>query len=246
MAKTRTIHRFWNWAEPAWRARDGDETAERTLYINGPIAENGTWFDDDVTPAAFKAELYGADGNDQTPITLWIDSPGGDVFAAAQIYNMLMDYKGDVTVKIGSIAASAASVIAMAGTKVLISPVGQIMIHNPSTIALGDSEEMRRAAEMLDSVKESIINSYEIKTGLPRLKISRLMDSVKFMDAHEAIDLCFADGLLFETQDAKSDVAAVFNRPADVSKITKALAKPVQGKPVAEMYSRLNTIMGGI
>jgi ATP-dependent Clp protease protease subunit len=254
MAKRKTAHRFWDWAEPVWRARDGDESApqERTLYINGPIAENGTWFDDDVTPAAFKAELYGTDENTRTPITLWIDSPGGDVFAAAQIYNMLMDYKGDVTVKIGSIAASAASVIAMAGTKVLISPVGQFMIHNPSTRACGDSEEMRKAAEMLDSVKESIINSYEIKTGLPRLKISRLMDSVKFMDAHEAIALGFADGLLFEPQTADTELAAVFNRPADISKITTALSKgitpeipAVQGKSVAEKYSRLNLILGG-
>jgi ATP-dependent Clp protease protease subunit len=243
MAMTQKPKKFWAWA------RDGNENhppAERTLYINGPIAENGTWFDDDVTPAAFKAELYGENGDTKAPITLWIDSPGGDVFAAAQIYNMLMDYKGDVTVKIGSLAASAASVIAMAATKVLISPVGQIMIHNPSTIALGDGEEMRRAAEMLDAVKESIINSYEIKTGLPRLKISRLMDSVKFMDAHEAVALGFADGLLFETQNAENDIAAVFNRPADISKITKALEKPVQGKTVAERYARLNTIIGGI
>ena len=95
-------------------------------------------------------------------ITVWINSPGGDC-VAAQIYNMLMDYKGDVTVKIDGIAASAASVIAMAGTKVLVSPVSMLMIHNPMTAAFGNSEEMQRAIEMLGSVKDSIINAYEIK-----------------------------------------------------------------------------------
>jgi len=253
----RIINRFWCWANAM--ADSGPE--ERTLYINGFIAENGTWFDDDVTPAAFRAELYGKDdrySNGRVPVTVWIDSPGGDVFAAAEIYNMIIEYKGDVTVKIGSIAASAASVIAMSGTKVLISPVGMILIHNPSTIAFGTSGEMRRAAEMLDAVKESIINSYELRTGLPRLKLSRLMDSEKFMDAHEAIDLGFADGLLFEPQAAATELAAVFNRPPDISKIVESLRKPapdpamqpaepiVAGKPIGEKYSRLNFILGGI
>ena len=92
--------------------------------------------------------------------------------AAAQIYNMLMDYKGNVTVKIDGIAASAASVIAMAGTEVLMSPVSTMMIHNPATVAMGDHNEMQKAIEMLNEVKESIINAYEIKTGLSRAKLS--------------------------------------------------------------------------
>lgn len=98
----------------------------RTLFLNGTIAEE-SWFDDDVTPQLFKDELMAGSGD----ITVWINSPGGDCVAAAQIYNMLMDYKGNVTVKIDGIAASAASVIAMAGTKVLMSPVSMMMIHNP-------------------------------------------------------------------------------------------------------------------
>ncbi|GHV48692.1 hypothetical protein FACS189499_08630 [Clostridia bacterium] len=248
MAQTKN-KRFWNWA------RDGDDTesTERTLYINGVIAENGTWFDDDITPATFKAELSGAEGNEKSPVTLWLDSPGGDVFAAAEIYNALKEYKGAVTVKIGSIAASAASVIAMAGDKVYISPVGCLMIHNPSTLAMGDSAEMRRAAEMLDAVKDSIINAYETRTNLSRKEISKMMDSVKFMDAHEAQDLGFVDGLLFAPQVADTEIAAVFNRPANIDKITLSLNKQpeqpevlaIQGKPVADCYSRLNTIMGG-
>jgi len=181
------MKKFWNWI------RDAD-TNERTLYLCGVIAEE-SWFDDDVTPAMFKQELLSGEGN----ITVWINSPGGDCLAASQIYNMLMDYKGDVTVKIDSLAASAASVIAMAGTKVLISPTGLMMIHNPASIAIGDTAEMRKAIQMLDEVKESIINAYEIRTGLSRAKLSHLMDGETWMNANMAIELGFADELLFAT-----------------------------------------------
>lgn len=109
---------------------------------------------------------------------------------------MLMDYKGNVTVKIDGIAASAASVIAMAGSTVLVSPVSMLMIHNPMTMAFGDKSEMEKAISMLAEVKESIINAYEIKTGLSRAKISHLMDDETWMDAHKAIELGFADSML--------------------------------------------------
>ncbi len=165
--------------------------AERILHLNGTIAEE-SWFDDDVTPQLFADELNAGSGN----ITVWINSPGGDCVAAAQIYNMLMDYKGSVTVKIDGIAASAASVIAMAGTKVLVSPVSMLMIHNPMTVAMGDSAEMEKAIEMLASVKDSIINAYEIKTGLSRAKLSHLMDAETWMDANKAVELGFADEIM--------------------------------------------------
>lgn len=138
----------------------------------------------------------GGSGN----ITVWINSPGGDCVAAAQIYNMLMDYPHDVTVKIDGIAASAASVIAMAGTKVLMSPVSTMMIHNPATIAWGDAGDMEKAIAMLDAVKDSIINAYEIKSGLSRAKLSHLMDSETWMDANKAVELGFADGILSRAQ----------------------------------------------
>lgn len=161
---------------------------ERTLFLNGTIAEE-SWFDDDVTPQLFKEELNAGTGD----ITVWINSPGGDCVAAAQIYNMLMDYKGNVTVKIDGIAASAASVIAMAGTKVLMSPVSMMMIHNPMTVAFGNTAEMQKAIDMLSEVKESIINAYEIKTGMSRTKLAHLMDAETWMDANKAIELGFAD-----------------------------------------------------
>ena len=156
------------------------------MFLNGTIAEE-SWFDDDITPQLFKEELMAGSGD----ITVWINSPGGDCVAAAQIYNMLMDYKGNVTVKIDGIAASAASVIAMAGTKVLVSPVSMMMIHNPMTVAMGDTAEMQKAIEMLGSVKDSIINAYEIKTGLSRTRLSHLMDTETWMDAGKAVELGF-------------------------------------------------------
>ena len=97
------MRKFWNWASDS-------DTQSRTLYLNGVIAEE-SWFEDDVTPKAFKEELISGEGD----IEVWINSPGGDCIAASQIYNMLMDYKGNVTVKIDGIAASAASVIAKIG-----------------------------------------------------------------------------------------------------------------------------------
>lgn len=113
--------------------------------------------------------------------------------AAAQIYNMLKEYSGDVTIKIDGLAASAASVIAMAGDKVVMSPVAMMMIHNPSTVAFGDRVDMQKAMAMLDEVKESIINAYEIKTGMSRTKLAHMMDAETWMDARSAVDLGFAD-----------------------------------------------------
>lgn len=181
-----------------------EEVTERILFLNGTIAEE-SWFDDDVTPQLFKEELNQGNGN----ITVWINSPGGDCVAAAQIYNMLMEYKGDVTVKIDGIAASAASVIAMAGTKVLMSPVSMLMIHNPMTIAFGNAGEMEKAIAMLDEVKESIINAYEIKTGMSRAKLSHLMDAETWMDANKAVELGFADDILKRSEKTNMEVPQV-------------------------------------
>lgn len=244
------MKKFWKWKN---QAATETAPAERTLFLNGTIAEE-SWFDDDVTPQLFKEELMAGSGN----ITVWINSPGGDCVAAAQIYNMLMDYKRDVTVKIDGIAASAASVIAMAGTQVLISPVGMMMIHNPATIAWGDTAEMRKAIEMLASVKDSIINAYEIKTGLSRAKLSHLMDAETWMDAHKAVEFGFADGILGRT-DLPEDmeppaVTMLYSKAAMVNSLMDKIAakcktnpkktedvKP-QGRSVDSLYERLNLL----
>lgn len=183
--------KFWNWI------RNEDESVpdiERTLFLNGEISDE-TWYGDEVTPQLFKDELNAGNGN----ITVWINSPGGDVFAAAQIYNMLRDYKGSVTVKIDGLAASAASVIAMAGDTVCMSPVAMMMIHNPATIAAGEAKDMQKAVAMLNEVKESILNAYESKTGLTRARLSHMMDDETWFNAKKAVELGFADKILFDS-----------------------------------------------
>ena len=237
------MKKFWNW-------KNQTETAERTLFLNGTIAEE-SWFDDEITPQLFKDELMSGSGN----ITVWINSPGGDCVAAAQIYNMLMDYKGDVTVKIDGIAASAASVIAMAGTKVLVSPVSMLMIHNPMTAAFGNSEEMQKAIDMLGSVKDSILNAYEIKTGMSRTKLSHLMDAETWMDANKAMELGFADEIMKRSvEDIEPPaVSMMYSKAAVVNSLLDKIAakcaiepKPAvperTGRSVDELRAKLNTI----
>ena len=205
---------------------------ERTLFLSGTIAEE-SWFDDEITPQLFKDELMSGSGN----ITVWINSPGGDCVAAAQIYNMLMDYKGNVTVKIDGIAASAASVIAMAGTKVLVSPVSMLMIHNPMTAAFGNSDEMQKAIEMLGSVKDSIINAYEIKTGLSRAKLSRLMDAETWMDANKAVELGFADEIMQRNTETENVIVPAVSMLYSKANVVNSLMEKIAAKCAIEAKS---------
>lgn len=154
------MKKFWNFVK-------NEETSETELLFNGPISED-TWWGDEVTPAMFRDELSKVSGN----LTVWLNSPGGDVFAASQIYSMLKNHKGKVTVKIDGIAASAASVVAMAGDETLIAPTAMMMIHDPSTCAMGNKADMEKAITLLEEVKESIINAYETKSHLSRNKIA--------------------------------------------------------------------------
>ena len=193
------------------------------LEINGTIAEE-SWFEDDVTPKLFHDELFAGSG----PVVIWLNSPGGDCIAASQIYAMLMDYKGDVTIKIDGIAASAASVIAMAGTKVLMAPTALMMIHNPMTMAFGDESELQKAQEMLAEVKESIINAYEIRTGLSRAKLSHYMDSETWMNANKAIELGFADDLLTDEKREVPVEAVAFSAKAAQTALMNKICRPVR------------------
>ena len=224
------MKKFWNWV----KNEDG-----RTLHLDGVIAEE-SWFGDEVTPKQFKSELNNDGGN----ITVWINSPGGDVFAASQIYNMLMDYKGDVTVKIDGIAASAASVIAMAGGEVHMSPVSMMMIHNPMTIAFGDTAEMKKAIQMLSEVKESIINAYELKTGLSRTKLSHMMDDESWFNSRKAVELGFADEIMFqeESNQDSSDEGIIYNKMAVVNSFLHKLPQKKTGTDITILDKRLDLL----
>ena len=249
-----SANRFWNWADSP--NNDATEQGDRILRLEGVIAPE-TWLDDEITPAVFKEELNAGNG----PVTVWINSVGGDCVAAAQIYNMLMEYPAPVTVKIDGIAASAASVIAMAGTTVLMSPVSTMMIHNPATVAIGDHTDMEKAIEMLDAVKDSIINAYEIKTGLSRKEISRMMDAETWFDAHKAVELGFADGILqpvsqsviagqspaVDMADAKQGTL-FFSQAADTVLVNKlrdvcpAVSEEQHGVDAEALYARLEAL----
>lgn len=186
------MKKFWNWI------KDSDET--RTLRLEGPIDEESFW-GDEITPQMFRDELNAGEGD----VTVWINSPGGNVFAAAEIYTMLKDYKGSITVKIDAIAASAASVVAMAGDTVQMSPVAMLMIHDPSTVAMGNTKDMEKAIEVLNEVKESIINAYASKSGLSHARIANLMSNETWMNAKKAVELGFADEILFSKKEDEPD-----------------------------------------
>lgn len=186
------MKKFWNWI------KDSDET--RTLRLEGPIDEESFW-GDEITPQMFRDELNAGEGD----VTVWINSPGGNVFAAAEIYTMLKDYKGRITVKIDAIAASAASVVAMAGDVVQMSPVAMLMIHDPSTVAMGNTKDMEKAIEVLNEVKESIINAYASKSGLSHARIANLMSNETWMNAKKAVELGFADEILFSKKEDEPD-----------------------------------------
>lgn len=186
------MQKFWDWMH--------DDSGGRILRLEGPIDSESFW-GTEITPQDFRDELYAEDGD----LTLWVNSPGGNVFAAAEIYTMIRDYPHNVTVKIASIAASAASVVAMAGNTVQMSPTALLMVHDPSTIAMGNAKDMEKTISTLNEVKESIINAYAAKTGLSRSRISKLMSDETWINAKKAVELGFADEILFDEKPEKPD-----------------------------------------
>lgn len=241
------MKKFWNFVK-------NEETSETELLFDGPISED-TWWGDEITPALFRDELSKVSGN----LTVWLNSPGGDVFAASQIYSMLKNHKGKVTVKIDGIAASAASVVAMAGDETLIAPTAMMMIHDPSTCAMGNKADMEKAIELLEEVKESIINAYETKSHLSRNKIAKMMSEETWLNAKKAHEMGFVDGILFadkknpfpteeedpdEDEEKEEDFLTAMtyskskNMTAFLSKVS-ATAEPVKGTPIDQLDKRL-------
>jgi len=246
------MRKFWNFYS---------SEEENILRIDGYIAET-SWFEDGVTPKQFAAELEKVKGD----LTVWINSGGGDCFAASRIYTMLKEHSGKVTVKIDGIAASAASVIAMSGDEVLMSPTALMMVHNPASLIFGEVQDLEQGIEMLNEVKESIINAYTLKTGLSRAKLSRMMDSETWFSAKKAVELGFADAMMFDEKtetsedeaepfmwNSRSMAAAAVNAMRKKLPIKQAERKPEEpqqhdeppkpeGVPIESRYKRLSLI----
>lgn len=229
------MRRFWDFTR---------NDSGRELRLEGIIAEE-SWWGDEVTPQIFRAELNAGSGD----ITVWINSFGGDVFAASQIYTMLKEYSGAVTVKIDGIAASAASVVAMAGDTVKMAPTALIMLHDPSTIAIGNTEEMRAAIKMLAEIKESIISAYELKTKLPRDQIARMMTAETWFNAQKAVEMGFADEILYTESAADSGEALIYSQSA----VTNSLLEKIRQRrsfahdnriDVVHLHKRLEFLKG--
>lgn len=213
--------KFWNFLR--------DETGERVLRLDRAISDT-TWYGDEITPQQFRDELNAGEGD----ITVWINSPGGDVFAATEIYNMLKEYRGRVTVKIDALAASSASIVAMAGDTIEISPLGQIYLHDPETMAEGNVGEFNAAIQMLREVKEGIITIYEQRTHLPRVQISELMTAATWLNAKKSVELGFADKIIGEDNPQQIELPAdSFSQRA----VTNSLATAFKAKRVVNKKS---------
>lgn len=242
------MEKFWNWIK-------NEDSGETELFFEGPISDE-TWWGDEITPAMFRDELAKVSGN----LTVWINSPGGDCISASQIYTMLRNHKSKVTVKIDGIAASATSVVAMAGDETLISPTGYLMVHNPMTLASGNKFDMEKAIALLDEIKEGIINAYVRKTGLSRNKISKLMDDETWLNAEKALQLGFVDGILFdekkkpfipeedepdeeESKEEKKNFSALYSQTQTATSLMQKLsALAPAGTPVDQLEKRLNLL----
>lgn len=237
------MDKFWKFKRVQNKIDDDTESTENVLFLNGVIASE-SWYDDEVTPQMFRNELEQYSGD----VTVFINSPGGDCFAASEIYTALKEHKGRITVKINGIAASAASVIAMAGDMVEMSPTSMLMLHNPSMMLYGEVSELEQGIEFLNEVKESIINAYQLKTGLSRAKLAHMMDAESWMNANAAHDLGFCDKVMYTDDTAAGDsfvfdkAAMVTNTVAAMKKRMKPIPPKKQGEDISQFEKRLNLL----
>lgn len=222
------------------------------LYINGDIVANDdTWLYDifEVEHTAPKGFKEGLDALDGKPLTVYIDSYGGNVMAASSIYTMLREYKGKVTTKIDSIAASAASIIAMAGDEVLMSRTAYLMIHDPMTYIEGNITDVKQGLESLKAIKEGIINAYERKSNLSREKIAKLMTDETWLDYNTALEYGFIDGEIGAEKQIipQAVLDSIRNQKMAVYNMVSAKNKPCETVelPTSEVSDKVDEVVDG-
>lgn len=214
-----------------------DTSTDAELLLYGTISDT-SWYDDEITPRLFAEELKALGGK---PLTVRVNSPGGDVFAAQSIYNQLKTYSGHITMRIDGLAASAATVVACAGDTVIMPTNALYMIHNPATYAWGNAEEMRTAAEVLDTVRQTIINVYQKRTGenLTADQLAAMMDNETWLTAEEALAYGFVDQI--------DEESTVTNRVKDglliVNSVSCDLGKFRNADKVKELLNRKDRVI---
>lgn len=217
--------------DPFWNFRNAKDTTsgETELEFYGPISEFSFW-GDEVTPKIFKEQLY-SNGN-KKPVTVRLNSPGGDLIAASVISAILKDYPGRVTVSVDGLAASAAVMVALAGDRIRISPSAYMMIHNPAVGLLGmfDVDSLKGLVDELKTIKQGIIEGYQQRTNLDPEKLAKMMDDETWMTASEAVAYGFADEISTST---RANVTNFVNALSNYSNVPASLLN-VETQPEPE------------
>ncbi len=213
----------------------------REINLNGYI-DDEVWFGDEVTPETLHESLYGADSNNSDDVHIRLNSYGGSCNAATRMFDDIRAYPGLVTVTISGTAASAATVLSMAASKLLMTPGSLWMVHDPSTVAWGNEHDLQGAIDLLRACKESILNVYGKRCKQKRGDIAALMTATTWMDAQAALEFGFIDGIVEDTpstgltnnalpykvdlKEAKEKVQAWFDRHTPHK---PQLSRPVSG-----------------
>jgi len=204
------------------------------IEVKGPIISSNDqwvydWFEIEATsPKKVNDLLKQCESNEDLEVE--INSGGGSVFAGSEIYTALKGYKGNVTIKIVGLAASAASVIAMAGNKILMSPTAQMMIHNASASVGGDYRDMEHSAGVLKNINTSIANAYKLKTGMDQEELLTLMDSETWLTPQQALEKQFIDEVMFQNEELK--VTASFSNTLLPQEVINKIRNKLKKEPV--------------
>lgn len=217
-----------------WEFRNAVSSNGTELVIDGVVASE-TWFGDEVTPEEFRNELRKHSGD----LTVVINSPGGDVFAGLSIYNALREHNGTITVRVDGLAASIASIIAMAGDHIAMSPGTQMMIHKPSVLVAGNADDLDKAKSVLEAIEDGMVPIYMARTGLSREKISEMLEAETWMLPGEAVELGFADEALAPVE--KSEKPDPMESVQNLLSRAVALSKSATLQSVASFVNKMST-----
>lgn len=226
-----TRRKFWTFQAAA----DEEKVGELLLY--GPISDF-SWWGDEVTPKQFKEDLDALGEIDE--LRIYINSPGGDVFAGQAILSMLKRHNAQKVVYVDGLAASAASVVAMAGDVIRMPRNAMMMIHNVWTFVAGDANDLREVADTLERISETIVAAYQERTGLDRDQIKAMMDAETWMTAEEAVEKGFAD----EIEEAKQVAASLRGDTLIVNGFEFDVSKYRNKPPVQEQAASDNVPRG--